>query len=186
MKEIGKSVLKSVGVIFYFAILFFAFTRMKIERLAGDIKIFSGLFLIFGLGMVEKSYKKESGLDAITSIELIVLAFHSLSLIYVTKILKIEFGMYLLYSGVVISIYYLIKGIVLFTKGKKEELKKLSDISDIVKEKPIKKEATKKLEKEKKLKTIENKKEKEKNKAQTKSKTVNKKTKTLKKKSKIV
>ena len=178
MKEIGKSVLKSIGVIFYFAILFFAFTRMRIERLAGDIKIFAGLFLIFGLGMLEKSYKRESGLDAITSIELIVLAFHSLSLIYVTKILKIEFGMYLLYSGVVISIYYIIKGIVLFTKGKKEELKKLSDISDIVKEEPIKKEATKKTEKEKKIKTIENKKEK--NKVQTKSKIVNKKSKNTK------
>ena len=153
MKEIRKNILKSIGIVFYFAVIYLAFTRMRIERLSGDIKIFAGLFLIFGIGMIEKSYKNESGLDAITATELIVLAFHSLSLIYVTKIFEIEFGIYLLYSGVTFSIYYIIKGIVLYTKGKREELKKLSDISEIVKEEPVKKEATKKNKKEKQVKS---------------------------------
>lgn len=93
--------------------------------------------------MLEKAYKEDKGKTAITGIELMVLAMHSLSIMHIITFFKYDFEKYLIVSGIVFGIYYLLKGIVLYTIEKKYALKQLSDISEIVKEEPIKKEATK-------------------------------------------
>ena len=63
---------------------------------------------------------------------------------------KYDFIKYLEISAIVFSIYYALKAIIIFTIEKKNTLKQLSDISEIVKEEPIKKEATKKKKEAKK------------------------------------
>lgn len=149
MKTIFKNVLKAVGVICYFLILLYATTKMDIGRLEEDIKIFAGAYLVIGILVLERAYKKDSGIYAITGVELLVLSLHSLSIMHMVNLFKYELNKYLLVSAIIISIYYIIKGIVLYTKEKKDYLKGLSDIPDIVKkDEPVKKEA-KKREKEK-------------------------------------
>ena len=81
MKKIGKNLSRALCIIIYFIILFFAYTRMNLDRLAQDIQVFSGAFLILGILALEKAYKKDSGEVAITGIELLVLSIHSLSII---------------------------------------------------------------------------------------------------------
>ena len=143
MKIIRNNILKIIGICFYFFILIFAYQKMNINRLVGDIEVFSGMFLGVGILMLEKAYKEDKGKTAITGIELMVLAIHSLSIMHIITFFKYDFEKYLVVSGIVFGIYYLLKGIVLYTIEKKYELKQLSDISEIVKEEPIKKEATK-------------------------------------------
>ena len=59
-------------------------------------------------------------------------------------ILECEFRFYLIASSISVATYYILKGIIIYTKEKKEYLNTLSDISEIVKEdEPIKKEAKK-------------------------------------------
>ena len=149
MKKILRTVVKILGVVFYFATIYFAFTRMKLERLDGDLKAFAGAFFIFGLIAIEEAYRKESGKIAIGAIELMVLAFHSLSINYVIKAYNIDIGKYLIFSGIVFSLYYIIKAIIINIRDKKQELKQISDVSEIVKEEPVKKEAKKKNKKQK-------------------------------------
>lgn len=183
MKKILKNSVYAVCIILYFVVLSFAYTRMNIERLSEDIKVFAGMFLVLGLISLEKAYKKDDGKIAIVGIELLVLSFHSLSIMHMTALLKCEFIPYVLTSAGVVGIYYILKVIVLYTKQRREYLRDLSDISEIVKkDEPIKKEAKKRSElkvevKEKEDTKKENKKkeEKETNKSNAKKKTSNKK-----------
>jgi hypothetical protein len=143
-KVIFKNLLRAIGVMCYFIVLNIAYTRMNLDRLVEDIKVFSGTFLVLGILALEKAYKEDSGKIAITGIELLVLSMHSLSIMHVITLYKYDFRLYLLVSSYVIAIYYVLKAIFNYTKERKEYLKSLSDISEIVKEdEPIKKEAKK-------------------------------------------
>ena len=78
---------------------------------------------------------------------------------HVITLFKYNFSLYLLTSSYIIASYFVLKAIIIYTKGRKEYLNSLSDISEIVKkEEPIKKEAKKK-NKSKEKETEENKKE---------------------------
>ena len=182
MKKILKNLLIAIGIISYFMILVLANSRINTERLVNDIKVFSGAFLVIAIILLEKAYKKDSGNIAITSIELLVLAFHSLSIMHMVNIFKCDLKLYLIISSVIVASYYIIKGIVIYTKDRKEYLRGLSDISEIVKEdEPIKKEAKKRNpQKQEKVKEIINDNKKEnveiKKQVNTKKKTTTKKT----------
>ena len=158
MKKIFKELLMAIVIICYFLTLILAYNKMNLDRLSEDIKVFSGTFLILGLLAMEKAYKEDNGRKTIVAIELLVLSFHSLSIIHMTTLLKYSFQSYLLISAGVVTIYYILKMILLYTKDRKEYLRELSDISEIVKEdEPIKKEAKKRNVKEaKKSKNNEN------------------------------
>lgn len=145
LKKIFKNLLIAVGIMCYFIILNLAYSNMKQERLLGDIEVFAGVFLVTGIALLEIAYKKDNDSIAVTAIEVLILSLHSLSIMHVISLLKYDFRIYLLTSSYVFSIYYVLKSIILYTKGRKEYLNSFSDISEIVKkEEPIKKEAKKK------------------------------------------
>lgn len=157
MNTIFKNLLKAIGIMTYFIILNFAYTRMDLTRLINDIEIFAGIFLILGLVMLEKSYKNDSGKIALSGIELLVISMHSLSINHVITFYEYDFRFYLLTSSYFFSIYYVLKSIIIYTREKKKHLKELSDISEIVKEEPIKKEAKKRIKTKNKTNISENK-----------------------------
>lgn len=149
LKKMFRNLLRAVGIMFYFIILNLAYSTMKQERLIGDIEVFAGAFLAVGIVFLEKAYKKDNGTTAITGIEFLFLSLHSLSIMHVITLFRYDFRLYLLTSSYVIAIYYVLKAIILYTKGRKDYLNSLSDISEIVKkEEPIKKEAKKREENE--------------------------------------
>lgn len=147
LKKMFKNLLKAAGIMLYFIVLNLAYFNMKQERLVGDIEVFAGSFLIAGIVFLEKAYKKDDNGIAITGIEFLVLSLHSLSIMHVITLFKYDFRLYLLTSSYLFSIYYVLKAIVLYTKGRKKYLNSLSDISEIVKkDEPVKKEAKKRNE----------------------------------------
>ena len=189
MKVIFKNLLKAIGIMCYFIILNFAYTRMNLDRLINDIEVFSGIFLVLGLVFLERAYKNDDGKIAISGIELLCLSMHSLSINHVITFYKYDFRLYLLTSSYIFAIYYVLKSIVIYTKEKRKYLKDLSDISEIVKEEPIKKEAKKrrknnKIEKiaKQEIKEKKNDKPKEETKKNNKEKTKNTKNKKKSKK----
>ena len=151
-KEANKNLLKNIFYNLIIAILimvylmginvsygkFDSFTFEKIMQVMTTILL--GISLI----LLEIAYKKESGKYLAHFIELIVVAAHSLSVSYVIKVYNLDFKLYMLTSSYIFSIYYVLKSILIYTKGKKEYLNSLSDIPEIVKkDEPVKKEATK-------------------------------------------
>ena len=144
LKEIYKYILVAIGIIAYFCILNLAFENIKLERLVGDIEVFSGVFLAVGIYLLEKAYKKDSGKLIINAIELFTLSIHSLTITHIITLMNIDFRLYLLFSSYAISSYFVLKSIIIYTKGRKEYAKSFSDISEIVKkDEPKKKEAVK-------------------------------------------
>lgn len=145
LKKMFGNLLKAVGIMLYFIILNLAYSAMEKERLVGDIEVFAGSFLIAGIIFLERAYKKDDNSIAITGIEFLFLSLHSLSIMHIITLFQYDFSLYLLTSSYIFSIYYVFKAIVLYTKGRKEYLNSLSDISEIVKkDEPVKKEAKKK------------------------------------------
>lgn len=162
IKKMFGNLLRAVGIMFYFLILNLAYSAMQQERLVGDIEVFAAAFLVVGIFFLEKAYKKDSGSIAITGIEFLILSLHSLSIMHIITLFNYDFRFYLLTSSYVFSIYYVLKAIILYTKGRKDYLNSLSDISEIVKkEKPIKKEAKKRNEEIEESEEIEEQVEKE-------------------------
>ena len=165
-KEISQEILKkiffnliiAIGIMIYFAILNYSYDKINQDNLVNIIEICSGVLLLICLILFEVSYKKDSGTLAITAIEFLVLTFHSLLIIHIITRYEYQFQFYILTSSYTIAIYYVLKSIVLYTKGRREYLKGLSDISEIVKkEEPIKKEAKKQNPSEEEKKKIQHK-----------------------------
>ena len=150
MKKITKDLIIAICLIAYVLILALAYTKMNIDRLSKDIQVFAGAFLVLGLLGLEKAYKSDDGKTAITAIELLVMSFYSLSIMHMISLIKCDFTNYMFFSAGAIAIYYLIKEIIIFTKQKRDDLKNLSDISEIVKkDEPIKREAKKRNKEDK-------------------------------------
>ena len=147
LKDIFRNIIIAIGVIIYFAILNFTYFKIEQENILNIIEICSGVLLFVALILLEIAYKKDSGKFTISAIEFLVLAFHSLSIKYVITRYDYQLQFYLLTSSYVISIYFILKAIIIYTKGRKKYLDTLSDIPEILKkDEPVKKEAKKRSE----------------------------------------
>lgn len=165
-KEISQEILKkifinliiAIAIMGYFAILNYSYDKINQDNLVNIIEICSGVLLLISLILLEVSYKKDSGTLAITAIEFLVLTFHSLLIIHIITRYEYQFQFYILTSSYTVATYYVLKSIILYTKGRREYLKGLSDISEIVKkEEPVKKEAKKQNPSEEEKKKIQHK-----------------------------
>lgn len=109
--------------------------------------ICSIISLILTLIIIENAYKKDSGKLAIFAIEILILSIFILfsPYIYIRVNYKLIHGFILL-----ISVYYVLKVIMIYCKEKKEYLIEISDITNIVKKES--KDELAKLEQEKREK----------------------------------
>lgn len=144
-KEIYLNILKAIIIIFYFFVLNLAYEKIEIETLDVGIKILTMIFLFVAIYIFEKAYKKDDDNLALQGIEILVLSAYTLTSKHITNKFGFEFRTYSLVSSYVFAIYFILRCIFIYTKGRKEVAENLSDIKEIVKkDKPIKKEATKK------------------------------------------
>ena len=145
INEIYFNVVKALIIMAYFFAFNLLYVRVGENTFDALIDLITMIFLFITIVLFEKAYKKDNGDLAIQGIEMLVLSIHSLTVRYITEKLNLPFQNYVLISSYIFAIYYVFKAIVIYTKGKKEDLDKLSDIKEIVKDEPIKKEATKKI-----------------------------------------
>lgn len=156
LKEIYLNVLKAIIIVLYFLVLNLAYENISSEHLELGIEIFTMIFLFISIYIFEKAYKKDDGNLAIQGIEILVLSTYTLTSRHITNKFNFEFKNYSLVASYIFAIYFILKCIVVYTKGRKEEAENFSDIREIVKkDEPLKKEATKKT-KEDKTKDIQN------------------------------
>ena len=179
MKDVYANIVKAILVIFYFLIVNLAYENVNIETLNRGIQLFTMIFLFITIFIFEISYKKDDTKLAIEGIELLVLSFITLTIDHVITKYHFELKPYALVISYVYAIYFILKGIVIYTKGRKQYADSLSDIREIVKkEEPAKKESKRdsteidNKENENKIeeKQIENKKEKTNQKEKSKTK----------------
>ena len=145
IKTIFFNIIKAIILIIYFFAINIACKYIREEEIYEYIKIFAVIYLILGIINLERAYKKDSGKNAILSIELFIISAHTLSIEYVISKFEFNLQIYLLASSYIFAIYYVLKSIIIYTKSKRKYLASLSDVPEIVKEeKPKIKEAKRK------------------------------------------
>lgn len=130
-------------VILYFSLLYFAKLRLNENLLINMTKLASLMLLFLCISVFEIAYHKDNGSIAIKGIEVLGLAIYTLTIWNITTRTNIEFEKYLIFTGIVFILYYFLKVLIIYTKEKKEYYNSLSDIHEIVKTEPTKKEAKK-------------------------------------------
>ena len=131
-----------VFVLYFYLLnhLFFYLGRVKFTEIYKYISI-SIVFLTTII--FEIAYKKESGIITIYGLEVFLLSVNTIISITMISKLNITFENYINISCLCYLIYYIFKFIINYTINKREYLKSLSDIKDIVNTDPLKKEAHK-------------------------------------------
>lgn len=143
-KKVFENVIIAIILMIYFIVINYLNNILNVEKINLILKIISMVLMTLGIVIFEIAYKKESGKLTINGIEAIIIAAHTLSTSYVVKVNDFYFNNYILVSSYIVSIYYIMKSIIVYTNEKKKYLNSLSDIKEIVNDKPQKKEATKK------------------------------------------
>ena len=177
LKKIFKNLILAIVVMVYFISCNILYTQLPLEQMETITKVISGVFLLASIILFEFAYKRDSGTLTMTAIELLVLSIHALFIYHIITIYQFDFRTYLLASSFIFAIYYVLKSTVIYTRARMKYLKSLSDISEIVKDEPVIKEAKKR--KEESITEIEEQKhvEKEEKKQKTKTKKEKKKSK---------
>ena len=99
------------------------------------------VFLFMAIVIFEIAYKKDDDDLVIQGIEVLVLSAYTLTSQHITKKYNFNFKNYSLVASYFFAIYFIVKCIVIYTKGRKEMAEDYSDIKEIVKkDEPIKKE----------------------------------------------
>lgn len=146
LKKIFKNLILAIVVMIYFISCNIVYTRLELEQMETITKVISGVFLLASIIFFEFAYKRDSGTLTMTAIELLVLSIHALFIHHIITIYQLDFRTYLLTSAYMFAIYYVLKSTVIYTRARIKYLKSLSDISEIVKDEPVVKEAKKRNE----------------------------------------
>ena len=151
LKEIYLNILKAIIIVLYFFVLNLACEKVSAIYLERGIQIFTMIFLFIAIYIFEKAYKKDDDNLAIQGIEILILSAYTLTSRHITNKFNFEFKTYSLVASYIFAIYFILKCIIIYTKGRKEIAENYSDVREIVKkEEHVIKEATKKNKKEKK------------------------------------
>lgn len=143
-KKVFENIIIAIVIMLYFMIINFIYFRGIEQNIISNIlKIASMIILVFSIVIFEIAYHKDSGKLTINGIEALVLAFYTLTIFHIVNKFNIEFDRYILFSTYAFAIYYVLKSILIYTREKRQYVKSLSDIHEIVQNEPVKKEAKK-------------------------------------------
>lgn len=148
-KKVFENIIIAVILMILFIVINYLYGKVNEEQLKLMMKIVSSVFMGLTIVIFEVAYRKDSSKLAISGIESLVLSCFTLSITYVITVNDFDFNLYILVASYTVAIYYVMKAILIYTKEKKKFLDSLSDIREIVDNKPQKKKATKKKKQEK-------------------------------------
>ncbi|CDE90566.1 unknown [Clostridium sp. CAG:389] len=156
MKKIYLNVLKAIIIVLYFFVLNVACENVNPQYLEKGIELCTMILLFISIFIFEWAYRKDDDDLAIQGIEILILSAYTLTSQHITKKFDFPLKNYLLVASYIFAIYFILKCIVVYTKGRKEMAENLSDIKEIVqKDEPVKKEATKKKKEDVKEEELE-------------------------------
>lgn len=151
LKEIHFNIVKAIITLTYFLFLNYMYVTLEIHPFERFIQFCTMILLFATIYIFERAYNKDYDKLALQGIELLVFSACTLTIQYITKKFGFSFQNYSATLGYIFSIYFVLRGIIIYTQGRKKIVDNYSDIKEILKkEEPIKKEATKKNKEKKK------------------------------------
>ena len=119
-KPVFKNILVAVVVIIYCIFLILGFNNIDGDVYQTDLKVFAMCILFLAILLLEKAYKKDSGTLAIYGIEAIIISIITFALIYVNLMFADKYINIVLIISYVLAIYYVLKSIIIFIRGRKK------------------------------------------------------------------
>lgn len=147
VKDVITNVVYLMLIIIYFVCFNTQVTPLEQTILIKYIDISSLVFLLIAIVMFEVGYRNDKTKIFINGVEFLVLAISTLLIKHIPKTLGYTIKQYTETVTYAFIAYYILKSVIMYTKLKHDELKNLSDIKEIVKEEPIKKETKRKNKK---------------------------------------
>lgn len=136
-QEIYKNVLRNVITAALLTLYFFGVNLINLYMdstiFMYQINAFSVILLIATIVIFEKAYNSDDDRTALLGIEIMFLALATLFLRYVTLKYSLDYMVCLVGLTIFFLVYYIIKSTVIYIKEKKDYIKSLSDIKEIVK-----------------------------------------------------
>lgn len=131
--KIFPNIVLAVAVVLYLIFVILGFMNIESSVFVTDLKVFSIALLIVSIGVFEYAYRKDSGRYAIHGIEVLLLAFITMTLIYVNLIWSSKLIGVVAIIIFAYSIYYVTKSIVIYNKMKKHYF--MNEMKEIIKNK---------------------------------------------------
>ena len=132
--KLTKNFLIAIGIFIYILFLNLGYIKLEESVFRTDLKVFAVSLILFTIWVFEKAYKKDSGEITVYGIELLVLSLITLYMPYVYyyqgEVVKFIFET----SAVYISLYYIIKCVIIYRKEIKKYKNSLSDVKEITQE----------------------------------------------------
>lgn len=146
VKDVITNAVYLMLIIIYFVCFNTQVITLETTMIIQYIDISSITFLAIAIVMFEVGYRNNKAKVFINGVEFLVLSIATLLIKHIPKTLGYTMEHYTEIVIYAFIAYYILKSVVIYTKLKHDELKRLSDIKEIVKEEPIKK-ATKRKNK---------------------------------------
>lgn len=129
--RVFQNICIAVAIMFYLDFIILGFVNIEHEVFVTDLKVFSIALLAISIGIFEYGYKKDSGRHAIHGVEILILAFITMALIYVNLMWADKFIYVVAFITYLIAMYYVAKSIIVYHKMKKEYF--LNEMKEIIK-----------------------------------------------------
>ena len=121
----------AVVIMIYLNFFSLGFVNIENSVLVTDLKVFSIALLVISVGIFEYAYKKDSGRHAAHGVEILLLAFTTMALIYVNLMWQKKFVYIVALITFVFAIYYVAKSIIVYKKMKKQYF--INEMKEIIK-----------------------------------------------------
>lgn len=139
-KKIFTNLIYAIAIMVFLILINLGFSNITKEYFLRDINVFTLCLLILTILVFEQAYKKDSGSITINGIELLTLSLFVLSLPIILAKYGTKFMFIVATVSLVYGIYYTTKSTLVYLKMRKDYITSLSDIQEIIKKEPKKKE----------------------------------------------
>ena len=131
--RVFQNICLAVVIMLYLNFIILGFINIEKSVFITDLKVFSMAILLVSIGVFEYAYKKDSGRYTINGIEILMLSFITMILIYINIMWEGKFVYISAFFTYVFAIYYVAKSIIIYKKMKKEYF--LGEMKEIIKNK---------------------------------------------------
>ena len=129
--RVFQNICLAVVVMFYLNFVILGFINIENSVFITDLKVFSMAILIISIGIFEYAYKKDSGRHTIHGIEILMLSFITMLLVYIDIMWTNKFIYIVAFVTYIFAIYYVAKSIIIYKRMKKEYF--LGEMKEMIK-----------------------------------------------------
>lgn len=130
--KLVKEFWMAIAIFIYFIFVNVSYGKLEDNMYINCLKACAGILICFTIVMFEIAYRKDSGVIALHSVEILVLAILTLFMPYIYFYRGLALRFLYSFSSMYIAIYYAIKALIIYQIEVKKYISGLSDVKEII------------------------------------------------------